>query len=142
MRNTATRNRGMIEAPTISPIAPVLRLHDYRRKYRRIFFTRSELNQLLSLYSRQVTRGVWRDYAIDQHDGAVLFSVFRHSQESPLYTIVKATAGSGRQAGGTLFQVFQRHHRLAAGASLAEVLGRLQHALGPQRVPLDSEAQH
>ena len=58
-------------------MSKVFRLADYRRRQKRIFFTRPELHQLLSLYSRQVARGEWRDYAIDQQDGAALFSVFR-----------------------------------------------------------------
>ena len=78
----------------LAPMRTSVRLHDYRRRHRRIFFSRPELNQLLSLYSRQVVRGEWRDYAIDQHDGAALFSVFRHTHESPLYTIVKTAPGT------------------------------------------------
>ena len=45
--------------------ATVLPLRDYRARRRQQFFTRAELNQLLGLYSRHVSRGVWRDYAID-----------------------------------------------------------------------------
>src|SRR5205814_7813463 len=69
--------------------ATVLPLRDYRGGRRTLYFTRSELNQLLGLYSRNVARGVWRDYAIDHRDGQALFSVFRHTHESPAYTIVK-----------------------------------------------------
>ncbi len=71
-------------------------LGDYRRKAKAVFFSRTELNQLLSLYSRQVMRGEWRDYAIDQRENAAVFSVFRHTQERPLYTIVKFAPGAGR----------------------------------------------
>lgn len=119
-------------------MTPVLRLTDYRRKHRRIFFTRHELNQLLSLYSRQVARGEWRDYAIDQRDTAVVFSVFRHTHENPLYSVLKLAAGNGR-AGG--FLLLQGRQRLAAGISLGEVLNALNRALGPVRLLLDSEAQ-
>src|SRR5947207_9121224 len=69
--------------------ATVLPLRDYRGGRRTLYFTRSELNQLLGLYSRNVARGVWRDYAIDHRDGQALFSVFRHTHENPAYTIVK-----------------------------------------------------
>src|SRR6266550_3001274 len=48
--------------------ATVLAFGDYRAKPRTLYFTRSELNQLLGLYSRQVARGIWRDYAIDRRD--------------------------------------------------------------------------
>src|SRR5438093_983042 len=61
--------------------ATVLALADYRTKHRTLYFTRHELNQLLSLYSRHVARGVWRDYAIEHQDGRALFSVFRHTHK-------------------------------------------------------------
>src|ERR1051325_5286214 len=80
--------------------ATVLPLRDYRSARRTLYFTRPELNQLLGLYSRNVARGIWRDYAIDHRDGQALFSVFRHTHESGTYTIVKsATHGVGPGTG-------------------------------------------
>src|ERR1043166_4966511 len=84
--------------------ATVLPLRDFRSQRRTLYFTRSELNQLLGLYSRNVARGVWRDYAIDHRDGMALFSVFRHTHESAAYTIVKsASAASGTAEFAVLF---------------------------------------
>jgi Protein of unknown function (DUF2794) len=117
-------------------MSTLVRLADHRRKHKRIFFTRPELHQLLSLYSRQVMRGEWRDYAIDQHDTAVVFSVYRHTQDSPLFTVVKAAPGTGRQGD---YALLQGRRRLASGASLSDVLPRLVHALGPIAVPCDGE---
>src|SRR5215468_10140238 len=82
--------------------AIVVAFSDFRTKSRTLYFTRSELNQLLGLYSRQVARGIWRDYAIDHREGMALFSVFRHTHEAPVYRIVKTapaefTVQSGRQ---------------------------------------------
>ena len=102
--------------------ATVLAFGNHRRRQRTIYFTRAELNQLLGLYSRQVMRGEWRDYAIDQHDGAALFSVFRHTQEGALYTIVKTAAGAGRHGD---FMLLSGRHRLASGA-LSDVLSGLK----------------
>src|SRR5881396_2199043 len=78
--------------------ATVLPLRNQRSARRTLYFTRSELNQLLGLYSRNVARGIWRDYAIDHRDGQALFSVFRHTHESATYTIVKS-AGTGTKDG-------------------------------------------
>jgi hypothetical protein len=99
--------------------ATVLPLRDYRAGRRLQFFTRSELNQLLGLYSRNVARGVWRDYAIDHRDGRALFSVFRHTHESALYTIVKSapTAASAAE-----FVVMSGRQRLRSGPTLGEAL--------------------
>src|SRR5258707_11447384 len=99
--------------------APVLPLRDYRAGRRPQFFTRSELNQLLGLYSRNVARGVWRDYAIDHRDGRALFSVFRHTHESALYTIVKSAASPASPAE---FVVMSGRQRLQVGPTLAEAL--------------------
>ncbi len=60
-----------------------------------IFFDRHELNQLLSLYSRRVASGEWRDYAIDQRRGSAVFSVFRHSHDAPAFRIAKRAKGYG-----------------------------------------------
>jgi Protein of unknown function (DUF2794) len=108
------------------PIAAVLRLSDYRRRQKTIFFSRPELNRLLSLYSRQVARGEWRDYAIDQRDGAALFSVFRHTQEAALYTVVKKASDGGKHVNFTLLRGRQV---LATGPGLGEVLKKLQPAV-------------
>jgi hypothetical protein len=101
-----------------STSATVLSLRDYRTGRKALFFTRSEMNQLLGLYSRHVARGEWRDYAIDHRDGQALFSVFRHTHESPLYTFVKAAAPGNPPE----FTVMSGRQRLRRGGSLAEVL--------------------
>jgi hypothetical protein len=111
-------------------MATLHRLTDYRRKAKAVFFTRPELNQLLSLYSRQVMRGEWRDYAIDQRDSAALFSVFRRTHERPLYTIVKFAPGTSRHGD---FAVLSGPQRLATGGTIAEVLRALQKTLPAMR---------
>ena len=103
--------------------ATVLPLRDYRNQRRTLYFTRSELNQLLGLYSRNVARGIWRDYAIDHRDGLALFSVFRHTHESAAYTIVKSLgAAAGQTAGQVEFVVLSGRQRLRAAKSLADAL--------------------
>src|SRR5262250_3270056 len=96
--------------------ATVLPLRDYRGGRRTLYFTRSELNQLLGLYSRNVARGVWRDYAIDHRDGQALFSVFRHTHESAAYTIAKTASGPNGQADYTILSGRQK---LRAASTLA-----------------------
>ena len=67
----------------------LFRLADQRPKSRTVYFNRSELNQLLAVYSRHVIRGEWRDYAIDHRPGIALFSVFKHSYARPAFAIAK-----------------------------------------------------
>ena len=42
-----------------------------------VFFTRAELDAILSVYGRKVAEGEWRDYAIDHYGNVAVFSVFR-----------------------------------------------------------------
>jgi hypothetical protein len=111
----------------------VFRLNELRRQ-KRVFFTRGELNQLLSLYSRQVMRGEWRDYAIDQRDGAVLFSMFRRSQELPLFTVMKTPPGTSRQGDYALLSGGQK---IATGGTLADVMARLMKMIRYRPVRLE-----
>jgi Protein of unknown function (DUF2794) len=99
--------------------AIVLAFGDYRSRPRTLYFTRSELNQLLSLYSRHVARGVWRDYAIDHRDGMALFSVFRHTHEAPAYSIVKTAPAQARPVE---FIVQSGRQRLRVSRSLPDAL--------------------
>ena len=83
------------------------------------FFDRTDLNLLLSLYSRRVMNGEWRDYAIDLRPGMAVFSIYRHSQERPLYTISKRLSAAGRERE---YLVYRGRERLARTHCLAEAL--------------------
>src|SRR5580704_7686980 len=95
------------------------RLADHRPRSRTVYFDRRELNQLLALYSRHVIRGEWRDYAIDHRDGFALFSIFRHSRESPTFTIMKCATGSERHGE---FVVLCGRHKVSSARTLADAL--------------------
>ncbi|MEJ1994157.1 MAG: DUF2794 domain-containing protein [Limibacillus sp.] len=64
---------------------------------RTTFFSRPELNRLLSLYSTRVATGEWRDYALDHRQGHAVFSIFRHTMESPRFTITKQVSQGGKK---------------------------------------------
>src|SRR5262249_12645449 len=99
--------------------ATVLAFSDHRAKPRTLYFTRSELNQLLGLYSRHVARRPWRDYAIDHREGMALFSVFRHTQEAPIYRIIKSAPAPARPVE---FTVQSGRQKLRVCSSLADAL--------------------
>ena len=54
-----------------------------------IFFSKFELTSILNLYSKQVSKGSWRDYALDSKVDTAIFSIYRHSHDKPLYQIIK-----------------------------------------------------
>src|SRR3546814_17563997 len=85
------------------------RFSEYRKSPRRVFFDRGELNQLLSLYSRNVASGEWRDYAIDQIGGSAIFSVFRHTHAAPPSSIAKQ--GSSRSIQYVVFSGREKMRR-------------------------------
>jgi hypothetical protein len=108
----------------------VYRFKDYPRPAGRpahaTFFTRAELNLLLSLYSRHVMSGEWRDYAIDRQADMAVFSVFRRTFEGPLFTIAKRTGGAGRRGE---YLVFSGRQKVAQCGHLDEALTFFDHKL-------------
>lgn len=71
-----------------SKISNILKLADNNHK-KTIFFSKLELTSILSLYSNQVSRGFWKDYALDSQNGTAIFSIFRHTHDKPIYQIIK-----------------------------------------------------
>src|SRR3546814_6569605 len=82
----------------------------------------AELHQLLSLYSRNVASGEWRDYAIDQLGGSAAYSVFLHTHDAPLYSIAKQ--GNSR---AVEYVVFSGREKLKRAKTLSDVLRSEEH---------------
>jgi hypothetical protein len=102
-------------------MSQVIRLPDSRRLTQPTFFNRRELNLLLSVYSRRVADGDWRDYAIDHRPGMATFAVFRHTHDRPLFIVAKQ-AGQGRAE----FAVLSGRQKVRSGGSIDEVLDILE----------------
>ncbi len=83
-----------------------------------VSFQRKELNLILSCYGAMVSKGEWRDYAIDMGVSAAQFAIFRHSSEQPLYRIEKIPALAKKQGMYQLFgtdgRILKRGHELKA----------------------------
>ncbi len=107
-------------------MATVVRLSDHRRKPPYLHFTRAELNRLLGLYASRVSKGEWRDYAINLGTEAASFMVFRHSQENPLFVISKVGPAKNRSkaqlARKGQYVVHHRQKLLNQAHSLEDVL--------------------
>lgn len=103
----------------------LVRLSEYRRKAAALHFNRTELNQLLGLYTSRVIKGEWRDYSIDTTVGYARFCIHRSSQEEPLFSITKlATKGKAKsaQARRGRYVVSNRHRKVSQSDSLTEAL--------------------
>jgi hypothetical protein len=102
-------------------MADLIALNRRRLPQRGMFFSKSELSQLLSVYSARVISGEWRDYAIDQRDEMAVFSIFRRSDEQPLFAIAKMLQkGQAKPA----FVLFNGPRKVATSASLMEIVQR------------------
>ena len=74
---------------------------------------------MLSLYSRRVIDGEWKDYAIDHGNGMSAFSIFRDSSDRPAFTIFKFTGGETKRGA---YVVGSGGNTLKRGRTLAEAL--------------------
>ena len=57
-----------------------------------VAFDRTELSAILNVYGQMVSKGDWKDYAMDFLKDKAVFSVYRRASEHPLYRIEKVPA--------------------------------------------------
>lgn len=111
-------------------MSDLLFLDDFRAndrpQARRVTFSRQELRQLLSVYSRRVESREWKDYSINHDTRMAIFSIFRKTSEPPLYTVAKLTTGGGRKGG---YLLFSGRRILRRGNTIAEVLALFEKKL-------------
>ncbi|MEW9805980.1 DUF2794 domain-containing protein [Mesorhizobium sp. ZMM04-5] len=109
-------------------------LHEARRERQGmpVTFQRRELDQILRLYGRMVAANEWRDYAIDHLSDRAVFSVFRRTSETPLYSIAKTPALARRQGMWSVVsvtgQILKRGHELTNVLSVFDRTLRLVEA--------------
>ena len=102
----------------------VVRIADYRTSSQRrpdTRFDRQELDQLLSIYSRRVINGEWKDYAICHEPDRVSFRVYRSASHLPSFTLVKRC----RPDRTTEFVLYHGRQRITKSVSLTDALSIL-----------------
>ena len=67
------------------------------QKTRITSFNKVELNMILSIYGKNVSNGIWRDYAIDHNENAAVFSIYRSTFEKAFLQIVKSKKSLKKQ---------------------------------------------
>ena len=81
-----------------------------------IAFDRSELGVILGLYGRMVAAGEWRDYGMSFLKDVAIFSIFRRTEEHPIYRIEKRPRNRNRQGMYSVIgmdgQILKRGHDL------------------------------
>ncbi len=48
-----------------------------------LYFSKDELSKILNLYSKGVSQGEWRDYALEFNKHNAFFYIFKHTLASP-----------------------------------------------------------
>lgn len=113
----------------------VVRIADYKRKpgkkpghtHKDICFDRRELDLLLSVYSRRVINGEWKDYAIRHDQNMAAFLVYRNASQHPSFTVVKRRPSNGT----TEFCVYHGRERIRRSVTLSDALSVLKRKLKP-----------
>ena len=110
-------------------MSTVVRLADYKNASRRrqpdICFNKREFDQLLSVYSRRVMSGEWKDYAIRHDPTMAAFLIYRNNSRQPSFSVVKRrTSGSKLE-----YLVYQGRERLKRSTSLSDALSVLKRKL-------------
>ena len=96
------------------------RLSQHKKHRKALYFSRQELAAILAVYSARVAAGEWRDYAIDSIEGIAMFSIFKHTHETPLFMIEKTQRHPLERP---QFLLRDRSRVLCKSGSLAEVTG-------------------
>lgn len=55
-----------------------------------LYFSKNELAKILNLYSKGVSNGEWKDYAIDFNKNNAFFYIFKHSFGGPDWILNKS----------------------------------------------------
>ncbi len=115
---------------TSTQMPSVVKMSDYRKKNSgysgscsgNTRFDRRELEQLLTLYSRRVMIGEWKDYAILHEPGMAAFFIYRNTRAQPHFTLVKRDLSGSR----TEFVLY-------SGSAAVKRSRKLEEALSPMK---------
>ena len=89
----------------------------------KVFFSKSELQFILQLYSKQVSSGVCRDYSIDHSKQKAVFSFFRSTYDKPLFQIEKKNNVKSKLLFD--FNITYKQKIIETNISLSKILNRL-----------------
>ena len=56
----------------------------------KLYFSKSELSKILNCYSLGVSKGNWKDYAIDFNKNEAIFFIYKHSWATPYCVLIKS----------------------------------------------------
>ncbi len=79
-------------------IIKIKKINDFKYKklnFKKIYFLKIELASILNIYSKNVSKGIWKDYALDCNQNSAIFSIYRSSFERAVLEIHKKKVSNG-----------------------------------------------
>ena len=95
---------------------------NYKNKDK-VFFSKSELQIILQIYSKQVSSGICRDYSIDHGKQKAIFSFFRSTFDKPIFQIEKKNNVKSKLLFD--FSITYKQKIIETNVSLSKILKRL-----------------
>lgn len=86
-----------------------------------VTFNRQEIQAILNVYGKMVSRGHWKDYALDVGRERAIFSVYKRASERPEYKISKDPSRAHKQGAYAVYSA--QGQILKRGKDLLKVLG-------------------
>ena len=90
----------------------------YIKEKEKVSFSKNDLNLIISIYSKNVSNGIWKDYSINFEKNYAEFSIYRHSYASPEFSIVKNKK--------KIFSIYSRQQELKKSRYIKDVLDILK----------------
>ena len=88
--------------------------HKLPNKKLKLYFTKKELTRILKYYSLGVSKGKWKDYAIDFRHNEAYFHFYKSCSEKPSISILKKTTKKNE---GNSFNLQQGYNRFLLNSS-------------------------
>ena len=97
--------------------------HKFINKNSKLYFTKKELTRILEYYSFGVSKGEWKDYAIDFSHTEAYFHFYRNSSEKPIISISKKKS---RRSKFNNFELHQGYNKFLFNTSLDNLFSYLK----------------
>ena len=90
----------------------------YIKEKEKVSFSKNDLNLIISIYSKNVSNGIWKDYSINFERNYAEFSIYKHTHASPEFSIVKNKK--------KIFFIYSRKQELKKSKYIKDVLDVLR----------------
>ena len=79
-------------------IIKIKKINDFKYNklnFKKVYFLKIELASILNIYSKNVSKGIWKDYALDCNQNSAIFSIYRSYFEKAVLEIHKKRVSNG-----------------------------------------------